>query len=81
VPTSTDRSGFIAECRTGKFEGVQTIYRTFDSFAATGRIDAELIEVLPRSLKFICHNGEKLRSGRPESWAPGPAFQVPTDSS
>lgn len=58
MPTSTDRNGFIDECRTGVFEGVHTIYRTFDSFAITGRVDADLLEVLPRSLKFICHNGE-----------------------
>ena len=32
-------------------------YRTFDSVAVTGRLDAELVSALPPSLRFICHNG------------------------
>jgi glyoxylate reductase len=32
-------------------------YRTFDSVAITGKIDAELLDALPRSVRFICHNG------------------------
>ena len=32
-------------------------YRTFPSVSITGRIDEELVKHLPRSLKFICHNG------------------------
>lgn len=32
-------------------------YRTFESFEVMGRFDAELLAVLPTSLRFICHNG------------------------
>ncbi|EAQ88425.1 hypothetical protein CHGG_05044 [Chaetomium globosum CBS 148.51] len=32
-------------------------YRTFDSFEVTGKIDGELLDALPGSLRFICHNG------------------------
>lgn len=56
-PTSQTRTAFLAECATGAFDGALVAYRTFDSVALTGRIDTELLEALPSSLKFICHNG------------------------
>ncbi|KAF3918474.1 hypothetical protein ABW21_db0203989 [Orbilia brochopaga] len=56
-PASKNREDFIEECRSGALEGVVVAYRTFASFTITGRIDAELVAVLPSSLKFICHNG------------------------
>lgn len=55
--TTTNRAAFLAECATGAFDGALVAYRTFDSVALTGRIDAELLAALPPSLKFICHNG------------------------
>lgn len=55
--TTTNRTTFLAECATGAFDGALVAYRTFDSVALTGRIDAELLAALPPSLKFICHNG------------------------
>lgn len=55
--STTSRTAFLAECATGAFNGAVVAYRTFDSVALTGRIDAELLEALPSSLKFICHNG------------------------
>lgn len=56
VPAASNRDEFIAECRAGKLDGVEVALRTFD-MRVTGLIDAELIEALPASLKFICHNG------------------------
>jgi len=56
-PASTDRASFIEEAASGAFEGCIAAYRTFDSFEATGRVDAELLDALPGSLRFICHNG------------------------
>lgn len=56
VPAASNRDEFIAECRSGKLDGVEVVLRTFD-MRVTGLIDAELIEALPTSLKFICHNG------------------------
>ncbi|CAM1503050.1 Fc.00g078260.m01.CDS01 [Cosmosporella sp. VM-42] len=56
-PTSTNRSDFIAECHTGAFDGVTVAYRTFASVSITGRVDDELLDALPKSLRFLCHNG------------------------
>jgi hypothetical protein len=36
---------------------VLVIYRTFASVDITGRFDEELLEVLPKSVRFVCHNG------------------------
>ncbi|KAL2259884.1 hypothetical protein VTK26DRAFT_6296 [Humicola hyalothermophila] len=57
TPRSTNRADFLEEASAGAFEGCVAAYRTFDSFEVTGRIDAELLQTLPRSLRFICHNG------------------------
>ena len=56
-PQSRSREEFIEECKKGAFEKVTAAYRTFQSVAITGLIDEELIAVLPKSLKFIAHNG------------------------
>lgn len=32
-------------------------YRTFTSAAITGRFDQELVDVLPKSWRYLCHNG------------------------
>ncbi|KAI0009703.1 glyoxylate reductase [Xylariaceae sp. FL0662B] len=56
-PTSQTREGFVAECRRGAFAGVSVIYRTFESVSVTGPIDGALLEHLPPSLRFVCHNG------------------------
>ncbi|KAK7420976.1 glyoxylate reductase [Neonectria magnoliae] len=57
TPQATNREAFIAEAKSGAFDGVTAAYRTFASVSITGRIDAELLDALPSSLKFICHNG------------------------
>ncbi|KAM4055198.1 d-isomer specific 2-hydroxyacid dehydrogenase, NAD binding domain-containing protein [Hirsutella rhossiliensis] len=57
VPKATSRDEFLAECKSGAFDGVTVAYRTFDSVAITGRVDAEFLDAAPKSLKFICHNG------------------------
>ncbi len=57
TPSSTSREEFIEECKSGAFDGVVAAYRTFDSVTITGRIDSALVENLPKSLKFIAHNG------------------------
>lgn len=58
-PKATTRAEFIAEAKSGALDGVSVAYRTFDSASVTGRIDGELLDALPRSLKFLCHNGKK----------------------
>jgi glyoxylate reductase len=57
TPKSTSRPAFLQECAAGTFDGCTVAYRTFDSFAITGRVDTELVKALPASLRFICHNG------------------------
>ncbi|QPH18872.1 hypothetical protein C2857_003985 [Epichloe festucae Fl1] len=56
-PKSTNRQEFISECQSGAFDGTTVAYRTFDSFSVTGKFDNELLDALPSSLQFLCHNG------------------------
>lgn len=56
-PTATSRTAFLDECASGAFDGCLVAYRTFESVQTTGRLDAALVAVLPRSLRFVCHNG------------------------
>ena len=51
-----DRAEFLQQCRNGTLDGVLVIYRTYESVAITGRFDEELVNALPRSVKFVCHN-------------------------
>ncbi|AEO55628.1 hypothetical protein MYCTH_109533 [Thermothelomyces thermophilus ATCC 42464] len=57
TPKSTNRAAFLEEASSGAFDGCIAAYRTFESFDVTGRVDSELLGALPRSLRFICHNG------------------------
>ncbi|KAK7896931.1 glyoxylate reductase [Exophiala xenobiotica] len=53
-----NRDQFLQECKNGKHDGVVAICdRAPSSFTITARFDQEIIEALPESLKFICHNG------------------------
>jgi hypothetical protein len=56
-PKSTERNTFIEESKSGAFDGIKAIYRTNKCLDTTGVFDAELLDALPKSLKFICHNG------------------------
>lgn len=56
-PRARSRVEFLEECRNGQLDGILVIYRTFDSVDITGRFDVELVQALPESVKFICHNG------------------------
>lgn len=51
------RPDFIAEAKSGAFDGVVAVYHTFGSGLKTGKIDDEVLAVLPPTLKFIAHNG------------------------
>ncbi|KAL2220789.1 putative NAD-dependent D-isomer specific 2-hydroxyacid dehydrogenase [Thermoascus aurantiacus ATCC 26904] len=51
------RDEFINNCKSGKYDDVVAIYRSNASTKITGPFNAELISVLPKSLKYICHNG------------------------
>ncbi|KAK8428355.1 hypothetical protein IWX49DRAFT_595385 [Phyllosticta citricarpa] len=51
------RDDFLSNLRAGKYDNVVAIYRSNDSTKFTGPFDAELIQALPKSLKYICHNG------------------------
>lgn len=57
-PQSTNRKDFIQECKTGKLDGVVAAYRTFGSVNITGLIDEELVNALPKSWKYLAHNGK-----------------------
>ncbi|KAK8176375.1 D-3-phosphoglycerate dehydrogenase [Phyllosticta citribraziliensis] len=51
------RDDFLSNLRAGKYDNVVAIYRSNDSTKFTGPFDAELVQVLPKSLTYICHNG------------------------
>lgn len=57
TPTATNRADFLAECKSGKLDGVVVAYRTFDSASITGNFDEELVNSLPTSLTFLAHCG------------------------
>ena len=59
-PKSTNREDFIKECQSGQLDGIFAAMRTFESVNITGLVDEELVKVLPKSLKFLCHNGQCL---------------------
>ncbi|EOD49427.1 putative hydroxyisocaproate protein [Neofusicoccum parvum UCRNP2] len=55
-PTGT-REEFLANLKSAKYDNVVVIYRSNDSTKYTGPFDKELVQALPSSLKYICHNG------------------------
>ncbi|VUC37625.1 unnamed protein product [Clonostachys rosea] len=61
-PKATNRDEFLAECKSGAFDGVSAIYRTGESAAITGNVDVGFLDALPKSIKFICHRGANLPS-------------------
>ncbi|KAL4914524.1 D-isomer specific 2-hydroxyacid dehydrogenase [Aspergillus aurantiobrunneus] len=56
VVTSKSREEFFHDVQE-KYKGVFAIYRTSASGSVAGKFDAEFIDHLPASCKFICHNG------------------------
>ncbi|KAK9457473.1 D-isomer specific 2-hydroxyacid dehydrogenase [Dipodascopsis uninucleata] len=56
VCDSKNREEFIKDLK-GKYSDIVACYRTFKSVEITGRIDADLVKELPKSFKYICHNG------------------------
>lgn len=70
-PSGT-REDFIANCKAGQYDDVVALYRSNNSTKVrlqlkrkalkltvqyTGPFNAEMVAVLPKSLKYICHNG------------------------
>ncbi|KKK20594.1 hypothetical protein P175DRAFT_0474799 [Aspergillus ochraceoroseus IBT 24754] len=55
-PSGT-REDFIQNCKDGQYDDVEVIYRSNTSTKYTGPFDAEMVSVLPKTLKYICHNG------------------------
>ncbi|KAJ6116987.1 2-hydroxyacid dehydrogenase [Penicillium capsulatum] len=55
-PSGT-REEFIQNCKAGHYDGVVAIYRSNASNKFTGNFDAELLSLLPESVRYICHNG------------------------
>ncbi|EEP80486.1 hydroxyacid dehydrogenase [Uncinocarpus reesii 1704] len=56
-PRSTNRADFLEECRSGALDGVLVAYRTFGSVSITGLIDEELVDALPKSMRYLAHCG------------------------
>ncbi|KAI1274840.1 D-isomer specific 2-hydroxyacid dehydrogenase [Xylaria sp. FL0933] len=54
---SGTREEFLANCRNGVYDSVVGCYRSNGSARLTGSFDAELVDALPKSWKYIAHNG------------------------
>ncbi|KAL4954254.1 D-isomer specific 2-hydroxyacid dehydrogenase [Aspergillus filifer] len=54
---SGDRESFTRNLKDGQYDDVVALYRSNASTKFTGPFDKELISLLPKSLKYICHNG------------------------
>ncbi|KAF7846324.1 hypothetical protein BT93_L4536 [Corymbia citriodora subsp. variegata] len=52
-----EREQFLSNCKSGEYDDVVALYRSNQSTSETGPFDQELISALPKSLKYICHNG------------------------
>ncbi|KAF4122954.1 glyoxylate reductase [Geosmithia morbida] len=50
----TDKASLIKEASTGAYDGVVAVFRDFESI---GPVDAALLDALPPTCRFICHNG------------------------
>ncbi|KAL4787436.1 D-isomer specific 2-hydroxyacid dehydrogenase [Aspergillus varians] len=55
-PSGT-REEFISNLKDGKYDDLVAINRSNASTKFTGPFDEELVSLLPKSLKYICHNG------------------------
>lgn len=53
----TTRDEFLNDCRSGKYDQVVAIFRSNESTALTGPFNKDLVQLLPKSVKYICHNG------------------------
>ena len=51
------RDQFLDNCRQGQYDEVVGLYRSNVSVAQTGPFDKELLSVVPKSLRYVCHNG------------------------
>ncbi len=51
------REQFLSNCKKGDYDDVVGLYRSNTSVSETGPFNEEVLTVLPKSLKFICHNG------------------------
>lgn len=51
------RDQFLSNCKNGEYDDVLGLYRSNNSVSETGPFDKEVLAVLPKSLKYICHNG------------------------
>ena len=54
---SGSRQDFLAKLKAGEFDNVVGIYRSNDSTSVTGPFDVELVQALPKNLRYITHNG------------------------
>lgn len=54
--TSKNRAEFLQDLK-GKYSDITAIYSTFQGSSITGRLDKELADACPSTLKFVSHNG------------------------
>ena len=52
-----NREQFLSNIKAGEYDNVKGLYRSNNSTSETGPFDSDLLKVLPKSLKYIAHNG------------------------
>jgi glyoxylate reductase len=51
------RDQFLTNCKNGEYKDIVGLYRSNASVSETGNFDKDLLSQLPKSLKYIAHNG------------------------
>lgn len=54
---SGSREDFLSKLKAGEYDDVVAIYRSNESTSVTGPFNKDLVQSLPKSLKYITHNG------------------------
>ncbi|KAF2725284.1 hypothetical protein K431DRAFT_317764 [Polychaeton citri CBS 116435] len=54
---SGSRQEFLSKLKAGDYDDVVAIYRSNESTSVTGPFDKELVSALPKSLRYVTHNG------------------------
>ncbi|KAG9241418.1 glyoxylate reductase [Calycina marina] len=57
VVQSNNRKKFLAEAKSGAFDGAVAAFRSFTSASITGHFDSEILSALPSTFHFLCQNG------------------------
>ncbi|KAI5294334.1 hypothetical protein KEM52_004227 [Ascosphaera acerosa] len=58
--SASSRAEFLAEARAGKYDGCVAAYKNITTNHITGIIDAEVVNALPKGLRFLASHADQL---------------------